>query len=150
MSVPFIPLWFLMVRHYSMPSEPAMDVTAGEPDTGTEAGLALVVVGSSSTSRIYSDSAKSLPLTNAESRGTENAWARILCGVRSERVAATSPSRLCRLENEIETRYLTDRLADGKIVIESTSCKAKVNRRRYNRVENRRKDATLLGNVNVL
>lgn len=74
-----------MVRHYSMPSEPAMDVTAGEPDTGTEAGLVLVVDGSSSTSRRYSDSAKSLPPTNADSRGTENAWARILCGVRSGR-----------------------------------------------------------------
>jgi len=55
---------------YSMPSTPAIDVTVGEPDVGTEAGLAPIVVVVSSTSGRYSDSAKSLPLTIADKRRT--------------------------------------------------------------------------------
>ena len=53
-----------------MSSKATIDVTVGELDVGTEAGLAPIVVVVSSTSGRYSDSAKSLPLTIAEKRRT--------------------------------------------------------------------------------
>ena len=53
-----------------MPSKARIDVTVGEPDVGTEAGLAPIVVVVSSTSGRYSDSAKSLPLTIVDKRRT--------------------------------------------------------------------------------
>jgi hypothetical protein len=70
-----------MVYDYSMSFEPAMEVTADESDVGSEAELALVVAESSSTSRRYSDSANSRPLTSTESRRTRNAWDGILRGL---------------------------------------------------------------------
>jgi hypothetical protein len=63
-----------------MPSKPATGVAAGKPDVGIDAGLALVIVVVSSSSGRYSDSAKSLPLTSAETRRTESISMRIASG----------------------------------------------------------------------
>lgn len=60
----------VLLGSYSMPSKSAIDVTVGEPDVGTEAGLAPIVVVVSSMSCRYSDSAKSLPLAIADRRRT--------------------------------------------------------------------------------
>jgi hypothetical protein len=73
-----------------MPSKPAIGVTAGKPDVGIDAGLALVIVVLSSSSGRYSDSAKSLPLTSAERRRTESISMRIASGVKGGEVGTRS------------------------------------------------------------